>query len=279
MKKKIVIVILILSCLAFMGLKLRLDTIPRSQVIGSSFNYIPTGKFLKYATFGYSNIVADLIYMWSIQYFSDQRIPNRFEFLDHVYSIIAELDPHYVDSYIIGAIFAFYDAKDLNTCYKILDRGLEKNPDQWVFPFAAGHYAQNVNDIHKAQMYFKKAMDIDGAPIYTRHLYADSFFEQNDFRSALKIWAEVYKTAEAAGDKRILKIASNHLYKNTAALHLQAISLALRNYQAKFGRYPDKLEQLVAAGLLREIPQDLDGEDYKYDPKTGEVSSKLWWKR
>jgi len=39
------------------------------------------------------------------------------------------------------------------------------------------------------------------------------------------------------------------------------------------------LEQLSAAGFMREIPQDLDGEDYKYDPETGEVKSTLWWKR
>jgi len=279
MQKKVAILILILSCLAFMGLKLRLDIIPRAEVAGSSFNYIPTGKFLKYATFGYSNIIADIIYMWSIQYFSDQRIPNRFEFLDHVFSIIAELDPHYVDAYIIGAIFAFYDAEDINTCYKILDRGLEKNPDQWLFPFDAGHYAQKANDVQTAQRYFKKAMEIDGAPIFTRHLYANSFFEQNDYRAALKIWAEVYQTAETSGDKRIKKIASNHLYKNTAAIHIEAIKQALETYKEKFRAYPDKLEQLSAAGFMREIPQDLDGEDYKYDPETGEVKSTLWWKR
>jgi len=127
MKKKFLVILLILSCTAFMGLKIKLDNIPRKTVPGSSFIYIPSGKFLKYATFGYSSLMADLIYVWSIQYFSDQKIPNRFDYLDHVFSIIAELDPHYFDAYQVGAIFAVYDARDFRMDLSLSGRPLRSD--------------------------------------------------------------------------------------------------------------------------------------------------------
>ena len=56
---------------AFMGLKLETDKIERNKVPGSSIIYIPSGKFLKYATFGYSALAADFVYLWSIQYYGN----------------------------------------------------------------------------------------------------------------------------------------------------------------------------------------------------------------
>jgi hypothetical protein len=43
---------------------------------------------------------------------------------------------------------------------------------------------------------------------------------------------------------------------------------------------PDTLAGLVRAGLLAEVPKDLDGKDYVYDPKTGTVTTVISpWKR
>jgi tetratricopeptide (TPR) repeat protein len=280
MKKKFLIILLILSCAAFMGLKIKLDNIPRKTVPGSSFIYIPSGKFLKYATFGYSSLMADLIYVWSIQYFSDQKIPNRFNYLDHVFSIIAELDPRYFDPYQIGAIFAVYDAGDFDTCEKILNRGLEKNPGEWIFPFQAGHYAQMLlKDYKIAQKYFKKTMEIEGAPAMAKRLYANAAFEQTDYKTAMRNWVEVYKMAEAEGDERVRKIAANHIYRTQASIDIESINEGLNKYKENFGHYPEELSKLVTSGFLAEIPEDLDGNEYKYDPETGEVKSELWWKR
>ena len=139
MQKKILALLLIISCGMFMGLKIITDKIPRKTVPGASIIYIPSGKHLKLASFGYNTLMADLIYLWAIQYFSDQTIWDRFENLEHVFSIISELDPIYYDPYDVGSLIAYYDAKDLDLALRILDLGMEKNPDQWIFPLQAGH--------------------------------------------------------------------------------------------------------------------------------------------
>ena len=278
MKKNLLILLIILSCCAFSVLKIGIDRIPRQKIPGSSIIYIPSGKYLKYVTFGYSSFAADLIYLWAIQYYSDYSIPDRFEYMDHVFSIISELDHRYLDPYELAALVAVYDAKDINLAFKILDRGLKKNPDQWIFPFQAGHYAQMLlRNYSVAQDYYKKAMEIKGAPAHTQRLYANSTFKTMDYDTAWQSWHEIYNTTE---DERIKKIASNHLYQVKTAIDVRSFEEAIERFKESFSRHPQELVELVQAGLLNSLPQDLDGKDYTYDPQTGEVKSPtIPWKR
>jgi len=260
-----------------MGLKVRCDQISRGRIPGSAIIYIPSGKYLKYATFGFSSVLADLIYLWAIQYYSDYSIPDRFDHLEHIFSIIAELDPRYVDPYELGAIVAVYEANNLNLGLKILDLGLEKNPQEWFFPFQAGQLAQLRKNYELARIYYQKAMEIPGAPDLVKRLYAFSAFKTMDLETSLKTWLEIYETAQ---DDRVKKIASNHLYQVKAAIDKKVIEEAIGKFREKYGRNPYDLNQLVRAGFLKEIPKDLDGLDYLYDAKTGEVrTAQIWWKR
>lgn len=272
------VILLILSCGIFMSLKVKTDNISRKKIPGSSIIYIPSGQYLKFATFGNSSLLADLIYVWAIQYYSDYTIPDMYEYLDHIFSIINELDPSYLDPYDIGAVIAAYEAEDLDLALKILDRGLEKNPEQWLFPYMAAHYAQMIKKDHKlAQEYYKKAMNIEEVPPIVERLYANAIFKSMDYKRALQTWLEIYKTAK---DERIKKIASNHLYNITATIDIQKINEAIEKFKGSYGRNPMELSQLVRAGFLDSLPKDLDGKEYIYDSKTGEVKTPtIPWKR
>lgn len=272
------VILLILSCGIFMSLKVKTDNISRKKIPGSSIIYIPSGQYLKFATFGNSSLLADLIYVWAIQYYSDYTIPDMYEYLDHIFSIINELDPSYLDPYDIGAVIAAYEAEDLDLALKILDRGLEKNPEQWLFPYMAAHYAQMIKKDHKlAQEYYKKAMNIEEVPPIVERLYANAIFKSMDYKRALQTWLEIYKTAT---DERIKKIASNHLYNITATIDIQKINEAIEKFKESYGRNPMELSQLVRAGFLDSLPKDLDGKEYIYDSRTGEVKTPtIPWKR
>ncbi len=272
------VILLILSCGIFMSLKVKTDNISRKKIPGSSIIYVPSGQYLKYATFGNSSLLADLIFVWAIQYYSDYTIPDMYEYLDHIFSIINELDPSYLDPYDIGAVIAAYEAGDLDLALKILDRGLEKNPEQWLFPYMAAHYAQMIKKDHKlAQEYYKKAMNIEGVPPIVERLYANAIFKSMDYKRALQTWLEIYKTAK---DERIKKIASNHLYNITATIDIQKINEAIEKFKESYGRNPMELSQLVRAGFLDSLPKDLDGKKYIYDSRTGEVKTPtIPWKR
>jgi len=278
MKKTPLAIILILSCLIFLGLKLKADKITRTKVPGSSIIYIPSGKYLRFATFGFPSFTADIIYIWAIQYYSNYSIEDRFDYLDHIFSIISELDPHYLDPYEIGSLIAAHEARDVNTACKILDRGLEKNPKEWIFPFEAGHIAQMVEkDFALAQKYYKKTMEIEGSPALVRRLYANAAFKIMDYKTSLENWLEIYQETE---DERIKKIASNQIYQIKTTIDIKTIKEAIEKFKERFGRNPTELAQLVKDGLLDSLPKDLDGKEYIYDSQRGEVKAPtIWWKR
>ena len=261
-----------------MGLKLETDKILRAKIPGSSIIYIPSGKFLKYATFGYSALAADLVYLWAIQYYSTYEIADRFTYLDHIFAIIAELDPRYTDPYEIGSMIAGQEARDIPLALRILDRGFAKNPDMWLFPFEAGHIAQRqLKDFDLARKYYEKAMVLPGAPDFTKRLYANAAFKVTDFKTSWETWLEVYNTAT---DDRVKKIASNHLYQVKAEMDINALKEVVAKFKEKYGRLPSALDQLVMTGILASLPKDLDGQDYVYDPATGDVKPPtMWWKR
>jgi len=271
-------VILILALAASAGLKSVNDGLGRAKVPGSSIIYIPSGAYLKPVTFGYASLAADLIFLWSIQYFGNPAIPNKLDHFRHIFSIISELDPRYVDPYEVGALIALYDARDVPLAISILDLGLAKNPDRWIFPLEAGHYAQlYAKDVELARTYYKKAMDIPGAPPIAKRLYANAAFKAMDYKTAWETWREVYETAP---DKEIRKIASNHLYNIKAVIDGQAVRNAVFEFHSRAGRNPSGLDELVRAGLLGQVPRDLDGRDYLYDAATGQVRTAISpWKR
>jgi len=155
---------------------------------------------------------------------------------------------------------------------------LEKNPQQWIFPFEAGHYAHLVKKDYKiAQHYYQKAMEIEGAPPLVKRLYANAAFKAMDFQTSWQTWLEVYQTAE---DERTKKIASNHLYQVKASLDIKMIQEAIQKYKARYNRNPLELSQLVRAGFLKSLPRDFDGKEYLYDSRTGEVKPPtIPWKR
>jgi len=64
----------------------------------------------------------------------------------------------------------------------------------WIFPLQAGHIAQmNLKDYELAREYYRKAMEIPGAPSIAKRLYASSAYKTMDYQEAWATWLEVYE--------------------------------------------------------------------------------------
>jgi len=274
----LLVAFLLASAGAFVALKAATDRIVRGKQPGASIIYVPSGKFLKYATFGYRALAADLLYLWAIQYYSTPTIDDRFDHLDHIFAIINELDPRFQDPYEVGALIAVQEARDLPAAFTILDRGAANNPDQWVYPFNAGHVAlMTVKDYPLAEKYFEQTMKIPGAPDFVERLRANAMFKKGDLETSWQTWLDIYKRAP---DERTKRIASNHLYNVKATIDGKALEAAAAKYRDRFGRFPADLETLVRTGFASELPKDLDGNDYLYDAATGKARTVTSpWKR
>ena len=67
--------------------------------------YLPSGQYLRVASLGHPSVVADFVYLWAIQYYSNYEREDRFRYVEHIFgSVIPELDPRYMDTYSLGTL-------------------------------------------------------------------------------------------------------------------------------------------------------------------------------
>jgi hypothetical protein len=231
--------------------------------------YLPSGKYLKPASFGYHALLADFIYLWSIQYYGDPQFQPRMEYLKHTYDLITELDPQYIDAYHMGALFLFNEGRNPKGGLQLLDEGSRKNPDKWVLPMDAGYYCMmTIKDKELAYKYFDQASKIPGVPPGAKRITASIRFKLGDRKMALDLWTEVYEVATTPSDKQT---AYQHVHDLKVLVDLDTIRAAVAAFHRKFHRMPLNLDQLVPRGFLNQVPLDPEGNRYEYDPKTGSV--------
>lgn len=232
--------------------------------------YLPSGKYLKVAALGFDGLLADALYLWSIQYYGNYDIQDRYDYLQHIYDqVITELDPHYLDPYLVGALIMTVEARRPEMALRLLDKGVRANPDQWILAFEAGFLCYNdLRDYRRAASYFEKAMAVPGVHPLVRRLYAEMHNRAGDKRTSLEEWTEIYDTST---DPYVRRVAWNHVHDLKVDVDLADLREAVDRFRGVANRPPRRLREIVAAGILPALPRDPEDRDYLYDPQTGEV--------
>ncbi|HVQ34927.1 MAG TPA: hypothetical protein VMT33_02875 [Candidatus Bathyarchaeia archaeon] len=234
--------------------------------------YLPNGKYLRAASLGQAPLAADLVYFWAIQFYSDYGRADRFRFTEHVFgSVIPELDPRFIDPYWLGALILTTEGGDLEGGLRLLDLGAEKNPREWVFPFLAGWECDHAKEYDRAAAYFDRAARIPDAPAALVRLVAGMRARGGNLREAIAKWEEVL--TDPRGDDASHAIAERQVRTLTVRADLQDLEAAVLTFRERRGAPPRRLDELVHAGILTRLPLDPDGKPYRYDPRTGAVTS------
>lgn len=233
--------------------------------------YLPSGRYLRVASLGFDELLADALYLWSIQYYSNYAIADRYVYLERIYKdVITELDPRFLDPYLIGSMIMNAEAHEPEMALRLLDRGIEKNPDQWILPFEAGFLCyQTLKDYPRAAAYFEQALAIPGVPPIVQRFKAEMARRGGDIRASLQEWAAIH---DAATDDYVRTIAWNHVHDLRVQIDLEDLTVAVEAYRARFGHAPASLARIVDAGGLQALPRDPEGHAYLYDPRTGRPS-------
>lgn len=233
--------------------------------------YLPSGRYLRVASLGFDAILADVLFLWSIQYYSNYAIADRYDYLERIYTdVITELDPHYLDPYLVGAMIMTSEARRPEAALRLLDKGIRSNPGDWILPFEAGYTCyQDLKDYARAAGYFEIAAKHPDAHPAVRRFHAEMFNRAGDPRAALEEWSEIWETAT---DPYVRGVAWNHVHDLKVEVDLADLTAAIAEYRATHGRPPARLEALVAAGIVSALPVDPEGGAYAYAPGTGEPS-------
>jgi hypothetical protein len=100
----------------------------------SSFLYTPDRRLMKVISFGHELTLADLVWVQSTDYVITEFTSGKthIEHLYNLYDVITDLDPNYIDAYVMGSTFLSSVAEQPERALELLEKGEGKLLDDGV---------------------------------------------------------------------------------------------------------------------------------------------------
>jgi len=249
----------------------RLEAIPRTDVLGKQLLYLPSPEILRLASLGNRGLMADLLYVWSIQYYSQFKLTEKFLYLETVFELVTDLDPQYFDAYRVGAMIMSLQrygdpAQHKAAIVRLYEKGLAAMPDSWELAEVAAWDAHLVlNDRELAVRWIGMAAERPGAPPDVKRVYGRWRDDIHGWtiEDSIAYWEEVVAEATRKPD---INLATSHLYDSYVTLHRRRLDPLLASVRQRTGRCPGSWQEVVEQGLLAEAPLDYLGNPYGIDP-------------
>jgi tetratricopeptide (TPR) repeat protein len=169
------------------------DVCPRDRA-GEELMYYPKGPAVRKASLGHTALAADLAWLRAVQYYGEhKRTDRKFDMMGHIFEIITDLDPKFVNAYIFGGLVTAQDARDVEKGLALMEKGLAENPDDWQMNFETAfvHYTMAKNYDRAAEL-FRRAAALPGAPESAIRFAAFVTHRAGDPRAALYLWQEFH---------------------------------------------------------------------------------------
>ncbi len=247
--------------------------------------YLWSGPQVRRLGDGFSDVLADVYWLRTVQYFGGQRAfgqGKNFALLRPLIDITTSLDPRLEIAYRYGATFLAEPspngAGDPQSGIEILRKGVQQIPDSWRLrqDLALFHYFF-LGDARTASAVLLEAAKLPGAPPILKALAAELLVRRGDRGLSRALWLRIYEEAEPGPMK---DNAALHLAQIDALDGVDAILGALQAFRARAGRWPASLDELRRAQIIQGTLADPAGIPFDYNPETGQVSvapaSPLW---
>lgn len=264
------LIICILSTAGFALMQTRIDHIrtPRER-LEEKLIYIPDTQFLKTVSLGFDAVLADVFWARSVVYFGGHFLTDKnYRWLYRILDVTTTLDPKNILAYRFGGILLALEGNDVEKSIALLKKGIRNNPDaDWRLYFLLGfNYFFYLENYAKAAEYLERASMMPGHPEYLPKLVARMYTKSGRADTAIDFLKETYYQSE---DENIKMAIAERIAILIAKQQIRPLKDAAESYRRAYGKYPGELQELVSAGLIRELPEYPDGR-YVIDP-TGEV--------
>ncbi|OLD37934.1 MAG: hypothetical protein AUI21_07980 [Nitrospirae bacterium 13_1_40CM_2_62_10] len=236
------------------------------------FMYLPQGEYLRVAVLGYEHVVADLLWIQVIQAMGERKVTEEAgHWIYRALDVITTLDPKFVRVYEVGGVALVTLVVLVEESNRILEKGIQYNPDYWALPFLLGfNYYFELRDDAKAADYIARASRLEGAPKFLAPLAVRLYASAREPQVAIDFLVQMY---EQTTDESVKQVLKRRLKEVVVERDLQLLEEAISRYRELYKRQPEHLEDLVGPGLLRELPREPFGGRYLYDPQTQTVRS------
>jgi hypothetical protein len=288
MKRLVRVVVLLGAMAAIPRIQARIDEREAHSFEHAPMLYFNSGENLRKLVPGFEDLLADIYWLRTVQYFGRQRLYAKnasFELLLPLIEITVALDSRLEIAYRYGAIFLCEPyPSGRGDCYagiRLLERGAAAMQDSWRLRQDLGffHYLY-LGNAKRASAILYGASRLRNAPFWLASMAASIALKGQDREISRRLWNEMLEQAE------------DEYIRNNALYHVQQIdgldaidrldSAALKLFRLH-GRRPT-FEELLASGLVgRRDLTDSTGRAFAYDASKGrfwfERRSRLWLPR
>jgi len=250
-----------------------LQSIPEPDPLGKRLLYLPTPEILRMVSLGNEGLMADLLYIWSIQYYSQFDLREKFLYLETVFNLITDLDPLFFDAYRIGALIMSLQkygdpAEHKAAVVRLYEKGIRNMPDSWELAEVAAWDAHLVlGDQELAVRWMGLAAERPGALPSVKRVYGrwrDNIHGWT-IEDSIQYWQEVLSEATRKPD---INLATSHLYDSYVTLDRRSLDPLLASFRARTGRCPDSWQPLIEARAVSQVPLDYLGNPYTIDQQS-----------
>lgn len=212
--------------------------------------FVPNAKILKQVTFGFDNLMTDVIWLRIVQYVGGNARSSNYELLGEYLESVTELDPKFYMPYFVAQLL-LPEVQHAEKAISISEKGLKSLPERWEIPFYMGYiYYYYLEDYEKGAEMYEKASQIPGVLSSAKRMAINLTSKANKHSIALSMWIEAYENEENANVKDLIaqKIIREKNYVD--------LEEAVKKYVEIYNTYPQSLEELIQVGLISEIPLD-----------------------
>lgn len=255
----VILPFLLLAAIGIHRTNVSLEALAVEQRADGEVGPLPDGNVLHVLSLGFERLVADLFWVRTVYYVGDENSANAgYPSAERLANLVTDVDPQFDTVYVLMSSVMNGLRTDPDAAIRLLEKGA-KHSQYWRIHFLLGfNYFMEKQDYERGAKALQKAVDLGGPP-YLQFLVTRLYAHVGEADTAMAfIQARLQHEETPRIRKRLLKRLSD-LWINR---DLGRIDRAIEQYGAKHGRAPQRVDELVAAGLLAAPPRDPSGGDY-----------------
>ncbi len=253
------------SVIGFLGVVLLTLTPPERDSTGPHVPpLLPRASLLRVVGRAFLPVVVDYYWLAAIQATGRAKTEAEYRDISDYAQLITDLDPDFSYVYQFGGVVIPFNRgreewANTRESTALLEKGVSRFPGAvFLRTLLAYNYSVFHKEYVRAARVLEETVRLPGAPRYLSLLATRLYAQGGAFEAAGAFADQFAANAEdpetrAAFEHRAKEIALERI--------LQTLDHAVANFQARNGRPPKDLQELVSGGDLSEIPTDpLEGE-------------------
>lgn len=242
---------------------------------GEDTSYVLPSPILKIMALEFDGLASDYTFLKALVFFGSTferkekpRLKEwEWRWMYNILKASTDLDPYFLDPYYVAQAQLTWEGNMVRETNTLLAKGSRYRDWDWMLPFYLGFNSfYFLHEDAKASEYLMEASKRPGASPMLASLAGRLAYKGKKTGNAIIFLQEMIKRTD---DERTKKMYEMRLNALEAILFLERAAAV---YQDSFKKQPERLDELIAKGVITAIPKDPYGGKFYID-KDGSIKT------